>query len=161
MAFKSWATIRWLQRQQTYTSCTWETVSHLAEWWRPDPSSFQSAGGKGQAGRSPAWTWRTAPPAGPLTPVHSGSLHTAPAVRHRKQKGQVHTFSSLSWNNNQVQVMGDKMYSPKYIPKVIWGYSSLKKTNQVDICMCLVWNSLFMLSCIGGMVTHHGNLISY
>lgn len=49
---------------------TCDTVSHLAEWWRPDPSSFLSAGGKGPAACSLAQTWRTAPPAGQLMPVH-------------------------------------------------------------------------------------------
>lgn len=55
-----------------------QSVSHLAEWWRPDPSSSQSAGGKQLGARSRARTGRTAPPAGQQTPVHSCSSHTAP-----------------------------------------------------------------------------------
>lgn len=67
-------------------------LSHLAEWWKPDPSSSQSAPGKAPGACPSSQIWRTAPPAGPLTPVGSGSSHTGPTQRERKHSEAGHVL---------------------------------------------------------------------
>lgn len=69
-------------------------LSHLAEWWKPDPSSSQSTPGKAPGACPSSQIWRTAPPAGPLTPVSSGSSHTGPTQRERGSTVKLVMFCS-------------------------------------------------------------------
>lgn len=72
-------------------------LSHLAEWWKPDPSSSQSAPGKAPGACPSSQIWRTAPPAGPLTPVGSGSSHTGPTQREKAQWSWSCSVAPISW----------------------------------------------------------------
>lgn len=69
-------------------------LSHLAEWWKLDPSSSQSAPGKAPGACPSSQIWRTAPPAGPLKPVGSGSSHTGPTQRERGSTVKLVMFCS-------------------------------------------------------------------
>lgn len=90
------------------------TLSHLAGWWRPDPSSSQSAGGKAPAARSPPRTGRTAPPGGPPRPVHSSSSRTEPTARCMK-KQQQHLSSHLqTLSGDEVRWFDSSRQSPSF-----------------------------------------------